>query len=135
MNRTTLGFWVAALYNTCIIIFSKGFGGDLGDVDPLFGSAGCVAVLLWGAAYFALSRRYEVAPAVALVFCVEKAFYGIHWLIWMSSHGGELAEMTSQDPLTGMFFSIYGAGDLLFMVFFGAVAWNWRHNLTGSSPT
>ena len=43
MNRTTLGFWVAALYNTCIIIFSKGFGDDLGAVDPLFGSAGCVA--------------------------------------------------------------------------------------------
>ncbi len=135
MKRTTIGFWLAALYNACIIIFSKGFGDDLGAVDPLFGPAGCVAVLLWGAAYFALSRRYEVAPALALVFCLEKAFYATHWLIWMSSHRSELAEMTSQDPLTGMFFSIYGAGDLLFMVFFGTVAWNWRHNLTGSSPT
>ena len=134
MNRTTLGFWLAALYNTCIIVFSKGFGNELGAVDPLFGPSGCVGILLWGAAYFALARRYEGAPAVALVFCAEKAFYGVHWLMWMSAHGGELSAMTGQDPLTGMFFSIYGAGDLLFMVFFASVAWRWRHNLRGNSP-
>ena len=31
--------------------------------------------------------------------------------------------MTEADRLTGGFFSSYGAGDLLFMVFFGWVAW------------
>ncbi len=135
MNRTTLGFWLAATYNTCIIIFSKGFGDELGAVDPLFGSAGCVGILLWGAAYFALARRFQAAPAVALVFCVEKAFYGIHWLTWLLAHSTELPAMVDQDPLTGVFFSIYGAGDLLFMLFFGAVAWTWRHNLRGETPT
>jgi hypothetical protein len=52
--------------------------------------------------------------------------------MWMSAHGGDLSSMIEQDPLTGMFFSIYGAGDLLFMLFFGFVAWKWRHNVSGS---
>jgi hypothetical protein len=135
MNRITWGFWLAAVYNSFIVVFSKGFGEDLGAVDPLFGSTGCVAVLLWGAAYFALGRRYDVAPAVAAVFCVEKGFYGVHWLVWMSAHSGKLPTMVEQDPLTGLFFSIYGIGDLLFMLFFGFVAWKWRHNISGETAS
>jgi len=131
MTRTTLGFYIAAAYNLCIIVFSQGFSNSLGEVDPLFSPAGCVAVLLWGAAYFALSNRYAVAPAVALVFAIEKAFYGIHWLTWMSEHAGELSTMMEADILTGGFYAIYGVGDLAFMMFFGWVAWTWRAKLSG----
>ena len=131
MDRVALGFVVAALYNACILVFSRGLSGNLGAVDPLFGAGGCIGVLLWGAAYFALARRYDVAPAVAAVFCVEKAFYGVHWLRWMSAHGGELSSLVETDPLAGAFFSMYGVGDLVFMVFFGWVAWRWRHNMSG----
>jgi hypothetical protein len=131
MDRIKIGFWLAALYNAGIIVFSKGFSGDLGAVDPLFSPDGCVGVLLWGAAYFALARSYQSAPLVSLVFCLEKAFYGFHWLAWMADHGGEIAAMTEADRLTGGFFSGYGAGDLLFMVFFGWVAWRWRHGADG----
>lgn len=133
MDRVRIGFILAALYNFGILLSSKGLGNDLGAVDPLFGPAGCVGVLLWGAAYLSLAWRYDVAPAVSLVFCLEKAFYGIHWLNWLSAHGGELAALRAADPRTGQFFSIYGAGDLVFMVFFGWVAWRWRHNLTRSA--
>jgi hypothetical protein len=131
MDRVTIGFWIAALYNACILVFSKGLTGDLGAVDPLFGPGGCIGVLLWGGAYFALARRYDVAPAVAALFCLEKAFYGVHWLLWMSAHSGELSGLIESDLLTGTFFSIYGVGDLAFMFFFGWVAWRWRHNMTG----
>ena len=132
MTRTTLGFYIAAAYNFCIIIFSQGFSSGLGEIDPLFSPAGCVGVLLWGAAYFALANRYAVAPAVALVFAVEKAFYGIHWLLWMSEHSGELSAMREADALTGGFYAIYGAGDLAFMVFFAWVVWTWRDRLSGA---
>jgi hypothetical protein len=131
MDRVAIGFWLAALYNACILMFSKGLTGDLGAVDPLFSPVGCIGVLLWGGAYFALARRYDVAPAVAALFCVEKAFYGVHWLLWMSAHSGELSGLIESDFLTGTFFSIYGIGDLAFMFFFGWVAWRWRHNITG----
>jgi len=34
MDRISLGFVLAALYNICIILFSKGFSGDLGTGIP-----------------------------------------------------------------------------------------------------
>ena len=132
MDRVRIGFVLAALSNFGILASSKGLGDDLGAVDPLFGSSGCVGVLLWGAAYLSLAWRYDVAPAVSVVFCLEKAFYGFHWLVWMAAHSSELPALKAVDPVTGRFFSVYGIGDLLFMVFFGWVAWRWRHNLSGA---
>lgn len=129
MDRVSLGFIIAGLYNSGIGIFSKGFSDNLGAVDPLFSSAGCVGVQLWGLAYIALAQRYSVAPAVALVFCLEKLFYAQHWLFWISAHGCELSAMAESDPLAASFFAIYGLGDIAFMFFFGWVAWRWRENL------
>jgi hypothetical protein len=132
MDRVSLGFIIAGLYNSGIGLFSKGFSDNLGAVDSLFSGAGCVGIQLWGLAYFALAQRYSVAPAVALVFCLEKFFYAQHWLFWLSKHSGELPAMIEADPLTGGFFSIYGLGDIAFMFFFGWVAWRWRENLVDS---
>lgn len=123
MNRTQLGFTIAALYNIHIIVFSRGFSDVLGEVDPTFGSGGSVGILLWGLAYLALRNRYAQAPAVALVFAIEKLYFASHWALWMSTHAGELPSMFNEDPLTGFFYAIYGAGDALFMAFFGWVAW------------
>ena len=131
MNKITFVFCIAALYNFCIVLFSKGFSNNLGAVDPLFSPEGCIGILLWGAAYFALSKRHQSTPSMSLVFSLEKAFYGFHWLIWMLHHHGDISEMFSQDPLTGLFFAIYGIGDLLFMIFFAWVAWKWRSNMLG----
>ncbi len=127
MNRVALGFVLAMAYNSSILIFSKGLSGNLGAIDPLFSPNGCIGVLLWGLAYLALARSYADAPAVALVFAVEKLFYGCHWLLWLKDHGGQLAEIRAADPLAGFFYSTYGSGDLVFMVFFGWVAWQHRH--------
>ena len=35
MNPTTVGFSLAALYNLCIVVFSRGFSDVLGEADPL----------------------------------------------------------------------------------------------------
>ena len=131
MDRTRMGFTIAALYNLCIVIFSRGFSDVLGAVDPLFGSGGSVGILLWGMAYYALRNRYAQAPAVALVFAVEKLFYAAHWAVWMGGHSGELPGLFDADPMTGLFFAIYGAGDALFMVFFFWVSWTHRERLLG----
>lgn len=126
MNRVSWGFILAGLYNSAIGIFSYGFGGNLGAVDPLFSTQGCIAIQLWGLAYIALKDRYDVVPAMSLVFCLEKLFYGVHWLLWLSAHGDSLTGLMAHDFLTGLFFYIYGAGDFIFMVFFGCAAWRWR---------
>ena len=128
MDRTALGFKLAALYNAHIVLFSKGFSEDLGAIDPLFSSAGCVAVLLWGAAYLTLANRYRVMPTLSFVFAIEKGFYALHWMVWMSDHANDISSLLNTDPLTGVFYAIYGAGDLVFMLFFASVAWKWRHN-------
>ena len=132
MDKMTFVFWIAALYNSFIVLFSKGFSNNLGAVDPLFSPEGCIGILLWGAAYFALSKRYQSTPSMSIVFCLEKAFYGFHWLIWMLNHHGDISNLFAQDPLTGMFFAIYGIGDLIFMIFFGWAAWKWRQNIAGA---
>lgn len=133
-DRIALGFVIAALYNSNIVVFSKGFSSDLGAIDPLFSPIGCVFILLWGAAYLALAKHYRTVPALALVFCVEKAVYAGHWTLWISEHGGTLGSLIEADPLTGLFMAAYGAGDALFMVFFGWVGWRWRHAIRGGVP-
>lgn len=135
MMKLNYGFYLAALYNSFIIVFSKGFGEELGKIDPLFSSEGSFLILLWGALYLSLAHAYEVTPAALLVLSVEKAFYGIHWLRWLSVHANKLPSMLGQDPLVGLFYCIYGAGDLLFMMFFAAVAWKYRQNLFGEKQS
>ena len=129
MDKISLGFVLACGYNSGIGIFSKGFSDSLGTIDPLFLGDGCVGIQLWGLAYLALTRHYFTAPAVALVFCIEKLFYAQHWLFWLAENADQLPAMIENDPLTGIFFAIYGAGDIAFMFFFGWVAWKFRENL------
>jgi len=133
MDKISWGFVIAALYNSGIVYSSKGFGGDLGDIDPLFSPLGCVSILLWGLAYLAMAKRYDQAPGMVLVFALEKLMYGAHWLVWMRNHGSELQEITAADPVTGSFFGRYGSWDLVFMVFFGWVAW--RHRTVARATT
>jgi hypothetical protein len=135
-DKIRYGFIIAGIYNSFIILFSLGFSENLGIIDPLFSSSGCIGILLWGAAYFALAQRYQEAPSVAAVFCLEKGFYAAHWGLWMNQNINDLASIFASDMLAGLFYAIYGAGDAMFMVFFGWVAWTYRHNafgpLTGS---
>ena len=131
MERKTLGFWLAFGYNSGIGLFSKGFSNSLGVVDPLFSGDGCIAIQLWGLAYLAIANIYSVAPAIALVFCLEKLFYAQHWLWWMRSHGDTLSSLFEADWLTGLFYAIYGIGDIGFMCFFGWIAWTYRKNGLG----
>mmetsp|Transcript_14151 Transcript_14151/g.36311 ORF Transcript_14151/g.36311 Transcript_14151/m.36311 type:complete len:139 (+) Transcript_14151:105-521(+) len=120
-------FLAAGLYNAGILLFSRGCGDALGAVDPLFDGNGCVGVLLWGLAYAALHDAYHHAPKLCLVFALEKLFYGGHWLAWLSAHGGELPELLRADPLTGIFFALYGIGDLGFAAGFFAAFLAHRH--------
>ena len=126
----TMLFVGAGIFNSGILLFSKGLSDNLGEVDPLFNFGGCIGILLWGLAYASTAMSHEQTPATSLVFALEKLFYGAHWLLWLSAEGGKLPAMLKADPLTGAFFCLYGAGDLAFMAFFAYVAWKWRRNFT-----
>ena len=111
-------YLIALAYNLVIIPFSKVFSSNLGSVDPLFSPSGCFLILLWGVAYASVCKVYRQVPILSAVFAVEKLFYGLRWIVWMNDNYGALMDITRDDALTGLFFSIYGIGDLAFAVFF-----------------
>lgn len=117
------GFIIAGLFNAGIILVSHGFSNNLGVVDPLFSPAGCQLILLWGLAYLSVAKAVHLAPHIALVFALEKLFYGVTWIRGWMAYGDQL----SAHPFdVALFFRTYGAADLAFGLFFGVVWWRLR---------
>ena len=84
--------------------------------------------MLWGLAYLAVARNYAAVPTLVLVFAIEKAIYVTTWIAWMSSWGSDLGSIWTRDPLTAIFFVIYGPNDLMFGIFFAWVGMRaWFH--------
>jgi len=120
---TRWGFVAAAGYNFGILGVTYGLNNPvLFDADPTVWSApSSILVMLWGLAYLSLARDHEHARWTVLVFAIEKALYGALWLRYLLADSTDLAAITAQDPLTGVFLGAYGAGDLLFCAFFAWV--------------
>ncbi len=113
----------AAMYNACMLVANLGFTRwrDVAKYDAsLFSKDGQISVLLWGLAYLAAQ---ENSP-IFLVFAIEKAFYVVRWIQWMSRNDGmkEIKKaFRSKDKLkilAPLFHSTYGTGDFLFGVLF-----------------
>lgn len=127
--RVSRGFVAAGLMNVLgVLVFSRAFTNDyLTDLHPgVFSRFGLLVVVLWGLAYLATARVYRAAPAIVLVFAVEKAVYAATWFVWLAGHGGDFGAIWRRDPLTAVFYAIYGPNDLLFGLFFlvvGFRAW------------
>ncbi|MEW6283061.1 MAG: hypothetical protein AB1758_30895 [Candidatus Eremiobacterota bacterium] len=118
-----LGFLAAGLTNILgILIFSKAFTNDhLTRAFPeLFSAWGCGVVILWGLAYMAAGE--DDMYWLAGVFAVEKAYYVVSWLWWLSVRGrDQLPALWQDDLLTGLFLSSYGVVDLAFGLYFLSV--------------
>ena len=121
----TYGFLLAGAWNVIgILTFSRFFTNRLlATIDPaVFSWLGQVSIVLWGLAYLSVARSYPYVPWLLVVFFVEKMVYGVTWLKWMIAKGKTLPKIASESFVTAAFFSIYGAGDLVFGFFFGWVA-------------
>lgn len=124
-SRITKGFWLAGAYNILgVLLFSKLFTNSLlSTLDPaVFSWLGLVAVMLWGLAYCSVARSYQAVPHLLLVFVLEKMIYTATWLMWLIRNGRTLPSLFSESPLTATYYSIYGAGDFIFGLFFLWVA-------------
>jgi hypothetical protein len=124
-RAATIGLLLAGAYNVLgIMIFSKLFTNQmLSTVDPVvFSWFGQVVVVLWGLAYWAVVRLYRNVPYLLTVFFIEKMLYAGTWLVWILEKSSSLPAIASESPLTAAFFSMYGAGDFAFGLFFGWVA-------------
>jgi hypothetical protein len=121
----TYGFLLAGAWNVVgILLFSRFFTNRLlATVDPVvFSWLGQVSIVLWGLAYCSVAKSYHCVPWLLIVFFVEKMIYGGTWLKWLIEKGKTLPKIASESFLTAAFYSIYGAGDLIFGFFFGWVA-------------
>lgn len=120
------GFWLAGAYNVFgMLLFSRFFMNPLlAAVDPaVFSWLGQVAIVLWGLAYWAVASTYHRVPKLIAVFAVEKLVYVLAWLYWLSGKAQTLPAIASESMLTAVFFAVYGAGDLVFGLFFAWTAW------------
>jgi len=119
------GFVAAGLYNILgMLLVTRAFTSfELTGLDPdAFSPTGCAVVCLWGLAYLSVARSVHLVPAVSLVFAIEKMFYGLRWVWWLSVHYPTVVAFETWSP----FYYAYGLFDLLFGVFFFGVWWRYR---------
>ncbi len=91
----------------------------LATQPDVMGYFGLISIILWGFAYISVSKSYNQARWLVGVFAVEKLAYVIAWLAFVTSHS--LSAVYELDLLAGVFYSIYGANDFIFMLFFSFV--------------
>ncbi len=116
------GFIVAGVSNILgVLICSKAFTNDvvIATQPDVMGYFGLVSIILWGLAYISVCNIYNQARWLVGVFVIEKLAYVIAWLVFITSNS--LSSIYELDVLAGIFYTVYGANDFIFMVFFGYV--------------
>ena len=121
MTKTFLrnGLLAAAAMNIGgVLLFSKCFTNEaLNEADPVvMSNFGLSMIVVWGLAYAGAAAIRSNISWLLLAFAIEKLVYGIVWIKWLS--GNSLSALYGKDLLAGNFYSIYGANDLAFMLFF-----------------
>lgn len=100
------------------ILFSKGFTNEaINEADPVvMSNFGLIMIVVWGLAYGGASAIRSNISWLLAVFAIEKLVYGVVWVRWLSANS--LSSLYEQDLLAGVYYSIYGLNDLVFMLFF-----------------
>jgi hypothetical protein len=118
-NTITKGFILAGLMNvTGALLLSRFFTNEtIPAFDPVvMSNFGLLMIVIWGLAYIAVAKNYDKVKWLVAVFAVEKLIYGIAWIKWLSNNN--LSEVFEKDTMAGVFYSIYGANDWAFFLFF-----------------
>lgn len=116
------GLIAAALMNIGgALMFSRAFTNvAINEADPVvMSNFGLVMIAVWGLAYLAAASIKPNIKWLAGAFAVEKLVYVVVWVMWHSNNS--IAQLYSKDVFAGVFFSIYGINDFVFMLFFAGV--------------
>ncbi|MGF1788584.1 hypothetical protein L4D00_22565 [Photobacterium swingsii] len=127
-----LGFIAAALMNIGgVMVFSRALTNTvINQFDPVvMSNFGLLMIMIWGLAYLGAAFITSSVKWLAAAFAIEKLVYVIAWLIWITNNS--LSAVYDQDLFAGMFYSIYGLNDFVFMVFF---AWVFITQAKASKP-
>lgn len=121
-KMTQKGFIFAGLSNILgVALCSEFFTNDvmMAAQPDVMGYFGLISIVLWGFAYIGVSKSYNQVRWLIGVFVIEKLAYVIAWVAFITSRS--LSSIYEQDILAGVFYTIYGANDFIFMLFFGFV--------------
>jgi len=123
MNQKLIknGFILAALMNFSVLVFSRGFTNvAINDADPVvMSNFGLLMIVMWGLAYLSAATINSNIKWLTGAFALEKLIYVVVWVKWLL--GNSLGAVYSTDTFAGIFYSIYGLNDFVFMVFFAWV--------------
>jgi hypothetical protein len=116
---TRNGFVAAGLMNVVgVLFFSRALTNTvIYEADPVVMSKfGLVMIMIWGLAYIGAATITSRTKWLVAAFAIEKLVYVVVWINWLTSNS--LAQLYSKDTFAGIFFTIYGANNLLFLIFF-----------------
>lgn len=101
-----------------VLLFSRVFTNTaINEADPVvMSNFGLLMIVVWGLAYMGAAAVTSSIKWLAAAFAIEKLVYVVVWIRWLLENS--LSELYLKDPLAGVFFGIYGANDLIFMLFF-----------------
>ena len=109
-----------------VLIFSRAFTNTaINNAEPVvMSNFGLLMIAVWGFAYIGAATIASSIKWLAGAFAVEKFVYVVVWLMWLSDNS--LAQLYDKDFFAGVFYSIYGVNDLMFMLFFALVFFRQR---------
>jgi hypothetical protein len=113
------GLVAAALMNIGgVLIFSRGFSNAaINNADPIvMSNFGLLMIVVWGLAYLGAATIQSNIKWLAGAFALEKLVYVVVWCQWIMNNN--LSSVYSNDLFAGIFYSIYGLNDFVFMLFF-----------------
>ena len=124
MNFLKIGFIAAGVANISgVLLFSKLFSNQaMNEANPVvMSNFGLLMIIIWGLAYIAVANSYESVPWLSALFTVEKLIYTLTWIFWFQKN--DLTFLYTKDLFAGIFYTIYGVNDFVFMLFFGWTFW------------
>ncbi len=116
------GLIAAALMNIGgVVIFSRAFTNvAINNADPVvMSNFGLLMIAIWGLAYLGAATISSNIKWLVGAFAIEKFVYVAIWMMWHSANS--VTQLYAIDIFAGIFFSIYGINDFLFMLFFARV--------------
>lgn len=124
MNRNLVknGLIAAGLMNIVgVLVFSRAFTNlAINNADPVvMSNFGLLMIAVWGLAYLGAATISSNIKWLAGAFALEKLVYVVVWIMWLLENN--LAQLYSKDVFAGVFYSIYGLNDFVFMLFFAWV--------------
>ena len=114
-----MGLFAAGGMNICgVLIFSRAFTNvAINEADPVvMSNFGLAMIVIWGLTYWGAAAIASPIKWLVGAFALEKLVYVIVWTSWISENS--VAQLYSSDFFAGVFYSIYGPNDFIFMLFF-----------------